>query len=123
VVELAPETPDTYHIVDEAMLRLIRPGGVFVNVGRGSVVDEDALARVAAEGRIQVGLDVYEVEPLPAASPLRRLPNVMLLPHLGGPTKDRRRDCGRFGVENLDRYLKGEPLESEVTLDIYDRAS
>lgn len=123
VVELAPETPETYHVVDEAKLRLIRPGGVFVNVGRGSVVDEEALARVAAEGQIQVGLDVYEVEPLPAESPLRRLPNVMLLPHLGGPTKDRRRDCGRFGVENLDRYAKGEPLESEVTLDIYDRAS
>jgi len=123
VVELAPATPQTYRVVDETMLRLIRPGGVFVNVGRGSVVDEDALARVAAEGEIQVGLDVYDVEPLPAESPLRRLPNVMLLPHLGGPTKDRRRDCGKFGVDNLDRYLNGEPLESEVTLDIYDRAT
>lgn len=123
VVELAPATPQTYHVVDEALLRRIRPGGVFVNVGRGSVVDEEALIRVASEGNIQVGLDVYEVEPLPADSPLRRLPNVMLLPHLGGPTKDRRRDCGRFGVENLNRYLNGEPLESEVTLDIYDRST
>lgn len=123
IVELAPGTPQTYHVVDETLLRMIRPGGVFVNVGRGSVVDEAALARVAADGEIQVGLDVYEVEPLPEDSPLRALPNVMLLPHLGGPTKDRRRDCGLFGVENLNRYLEGQPLESEVTLDIYDRAS
>lgn len=123
VVELAPSTAQNVHVVDEALLRRIRPGGVFVNVGRGDVVDEAALARVAEEGRIQVGLDVYEVEPLPADSPLRRLPNVMLLPHLGGPTKDRRRDCGKFGVENLRRYAEGAPLESEVTLEIYDRAT
>jgi phosphoglycerate dehydrogenase-like enzyme len=123
LVELAASTPQTWHSVDEAMLRRIPEGGAFINVGRGCVVDEAALARVAAEGRIQVALDVYEVEPLPADSPLRALPNVMLLPHLGGPTKDRRRDSGVFGFENLRRYASGEPLESEVTLDIYDRAT
>lgn len=123
LVELAASTPQTWHAVDEAMLRRIPAGGVFVNVGRGCVVDEAALARVAAEGNIQVALDVYEVEPLAADSPLRALPNVMLLPHLGGPTKDRRRDSGVFGFENLRRYSNGEPLESEVTLDIYDRAT
>lgn len=123
LVELAASTPQTFHSVNEEILRRIPPGGVFVNVGRGAVVDEAALARVAAEGNIQVALDVFEVEPLPASSPLRGLPNVTLLPHLGGPTKDRRRDCGLLGFENLRRYLNAQPLEAEVTLDVYDRAT
>lgn len=123
IVELAASTPETFHIVNEDVLRLIRPGGVFVNVGRGATVDEVALAKVAAEGRLQVGLDVYEVEPLPQDSPLRGLPNVSLLPHLGGPTKDRRRDCGALGYQNLRRYLDGQSLESEVTLEVYDRTT
>ncbi|HRJ72444.1 MAG TPA: hydroxyacid dehydrogenase [Terrimicrobiaceae bacterium] len=123
IVELAASTPETYHSVNEEMLRLIRPGGVFVNVGRGAIVDETALVRVAAEGRIEVALDVFEEEPLPAASPLRGMPNVTLLPHLGGPTKDRRRDSGLLCCHNLQRYLAGEPLEAEVTLDVYDRTT
>ncbi len=86
-------------------------------------MDEAALARVAAEGHIEVALDVYEVEPLPTDSPLRGLPNVTLLPHLGGPTKDRRRDSGALCCNNLQRYLAGRPLEAEITLDIYDRTT
>ncbi|CAN5530367.1 hydroxyacid dehydrogenase [soil metagenome] len=120
IVELAASTPQTYRSVNEEILRLIRPGGVFVNVGRGAIVDEAALARVAAEGKIQVALDVFEVEPLPAESPLRGMENVTLLPHLGGPTKDRRRDCGELGYLNLRRYLEGKPMEGEITLEIYD---
>lgn len=123
VVELAAATPETYHLVTERHLRLIPEGGVFVNVGRGCVVDEAALARVAAEGRLQIALDVFEKEPLPVESPLRGLPNVTLLPHLGGPTRDRRRDAGALALKNLRAYLHGEPLEAVVTLDIYDRST
>lgn len=123
LVELAASTPETFRSVNEDILRLIRPGGVFVNVGRGAIVDEAALARVAKEGRIEVALDVYDVEPLPVESPLRGLPNVTLLPHLGGPTKDRRKDSGLLCRNNLQRYLVGQPLEAEVTLDVYDRTT
>jgi phosphoglycerate dehydrogenase-like enzyme len=123
VVELAAATPENHHIITEKLLRSIPPGGVFVNVGRGSVVDEQALIRVAREGKLQVALDVYETEPLPGDSPLRGLPNVTLLPHLGGPTHDRRRDSGALALKNLRAYLRGEPLDSVVTLDIYDRAT
>jgi phosphoglycerate dehydrogenase-like enzyme len=105
------------------LLRLIPEGGVFVNVGRGLVVDEAAMARVAAEGRLQVALDVYEQEPLPAESRLRGMPNVTLLPHLGGPTRDRRRDSGALALKNLRAFLRGEALESLVTLEVYDRAT
>ena len=123
IVELAPLTPKTEGMVNEKILRLIKPGGVFVNVGRGAVVDEEALVRVASEGKIQVALDVFTKEPLAVDSPLRGMPNVTLQPHIAGPTKDRRSDCGEVAVRNLEQYFAGQPMESEVTLDVYDRAS
>lgn len=123
IVELAPLIPETVGIVTEKLLRLIRPGGVFVNVGRGAVVDEAALLRVAREGRIQVGLDVFADEPLPGDSGFRGLRNVTLTPHLAGPTTDRRRDAGAFGLRNLQAYVAGEPLEAVVTPFVFDRSS
>jgi phosphoglycerate dehydrogenase-like enzyme len=86
-------------------------------------VDEAALAQVAKDGKIQIALDVFEVEPLPKDSPLRGLPNVTLLPHLGGPTRDRRRDSGRLALNNLRAFLNGQPLEAVVSLDVYDRST
>jgi phosphoglycerate dehydrogenase-like enzyme len=123
IIELAPLVPSTVGMVTERLLRLIRPGGVFVNVGRGAVVDEEALLRVAREGAIQVALDVYGTEPLPASSGLRGLPNVILLPHLAGPTTDRRRDAGAFGLRNLRAYAAGEPIESVITPEIFDHST
>lgn len=123
VVELAPLIPETTGIITETLLRRLRPGAVFINVGRGAVVDEAALQRVAGEGRIQVGLDVFSEEPLPANSPFRGLRNVSLTPHLAGPTTDRRRDAGAFALRNLHAYVAGEPLEAVVTPEIYDRSS
>jgi phosphoglycerate dehydrogenase-like enzyme len=120
VIELAPLNPETMGIVTERLLRLIPAGGVFVNVGRGAVVDEEALLRVAREGRIQVGLDVYATEPLPADSGLRTLPNVALLPHLGGPTTDRCRDAGAFAERNLRAYASGRGLESVISPEVFD---
>jgi phosphoglycerate dehydrogenase-like enzyme len=120
VVEAAPLIPDTFRTVREHHLRLLRPGGVFVNVGRADVVDEDALVRVAAEGRLQFGLDVFSVEPLPAAHPLRGLLNVSLMPHLAGPTTDRRRDAGAWALRNLRAYAEGGPLAGQITAGNYD---
>lgn len=121
VVELAPLIPETEGIVTERLLRLLRPGSVFVNTGRGKVVDEAGLVRVAREGRVFFGLDVFAVEPLPADHPLRGLPNVGLTPHLGGPTTDRRRDAGSLAVDNLRAYVAGEPLEAVVTPALFDQ--
>jgi phosphoglycerate dehydrogenase-like enzyme len=123
IVELAPLIPATTGIITERLLRLIRPGGVFVNVGRGAVVDEAALLRVAKEGRIGVGLDVYTVEPLPADSGFRALPNVTLTPHTAGPTIDRYPDAGAFAVRNLRAHVEDRPLEAVVTPEIYDQSS
>ena len=120
VVELAPLVPETTGIVTEKLLRLIPAGGVFVNVGRGAVVDEAGLLRVAADGKIAVGLDVFTTEPLPADSGFRGLLNVTLTPHLAGPTTDRRRDAGEFALANLRAYAKGEPIAAQITPENYD---
>jgi len=120
IVELAPLIPATTGIIDEKMLRLIRPGGVFINVGRGAVVDEAALLRVAREGKIAIGLDVYTEEPLPANSGFRTLPAVSLTPHIAGPTIDRYPDAGAFAVKNLRAYAEDRPLEAVITPEVYD---
>ena len=124
IVELAALTDKTRGMVTEDLLRMIPHNGAFVNVGRGAVVDEEGLARVAAERPdLQVALDVYKVEPLPLDSPFRGMKNVLLLPHLGGPTTDRRRDAGDHGLRNLRRYLRGEDVVDPLNLSMYDRAS
>ena len=123
VVELAPLIPATTGIVTEKLLRLIRPGGIFVNVGRGAVVDEAALLRVAQEGNISVGLDVYTTEPLPADSGFRALPSVSLTPHTAGPTIDRYPDAGAFALKNLRAYAEDRPLDAVVTPEIFDHSS
>lgn len=120
VVELAPLIPETVRIVQERHLRLLRPGSVFVNVGRGDLVDEAALVRVAREGKVQFGLDVFTVEPLPRDHPLRGLLNVSLTPHLAGPTTDRRCDAGAWALRNLRAYAAGHPLSARVTVENYD---
>ena len=123
VVELAPLIPETRRIVTESLLRRLPEGGLFINVGRGSIVDEEALTRVAKEGTRWFGLDVFEDEPLPADHPLRSLPNVLLTPHVAGPTQDRCVDAGRHGLDNVRRYATGQSLHSEVTPERYDLAT
>ena len=109
--------------VTEAILRRLPDDAVFVNVGRGAVVDEDALAVLAGEGRLRVGLDVFQHEPLPPGSPLRGNPRVLLSPHVAGPIWENYPLCGAQALDNLAKYLRGEPPENRVTLEIYDRAT
>ena len=123
LVELAPGKPANHHLVGEDLLRLLPEQAVFVNLGRGMVVDEDALVRISREKGLHIALDVYETEPLPVDSPLRTLDNITLLPHLGGPTPDRRRDCGELALENLENYLGDKPLINLIDLNTYDRAT
>jgi len=123
LVELAPGKPANHHLVGDDLLSLLHEQAVFVNLGRGMVVDEDAMVRASRDRGLHIALDVYETEPLPVDSPLRGLDNITLLPHLGGPTPDRRRDCGELALENLQNYLDDKPLSNFIDLGIYDRAT
>ncbi len=123
VVELAPLISETTRSIRLEHLQRLRPGSLFVNVGRGATVDEDALLQIAREGRVHIGLDVFGTEPLPADSGFRGLHNVSLTPHLAGPTTDRRVDAGRFALANIRSYLSNQPLRSVVTAEVYDRST
>ncbi len=116
-------TPASRHSVTEDLLRMLPRGGVFVNVGRGAVVDEVALIRVASEGWLEVAIDVYETEPPPADSPLRGLRNVTMTPHIAGPTGDMLILCGRRAVENLAKFARGQKPDGLITPEMYDRAT
>ena len=117
LVEFAPLTPETAGVIDERLLRLIPEDGILVNSGRGAVLDQAALTRLALEGKITLALDVFTEEPLPPDSPLRGLPNVFLTPHIAGPTLDHYADLGWFALQNVAHYFKGEPLQ--VIIDVY----
>ena len=116
----AANTPANRHMVNARVLRLIEDGGYFINTSRGAVVDTEALIAELKTGRISAALDVYEEEPLPAASPLRDIPNCMVVPHRAGPTPDRRKDMGKYAVDNILRWTRGEPLLGIVDLKKYD---
>lgn len=107
-------TPKTYRQIGERLLRLLPDGALLINTARGSVVDEEALARALKEGRFQAVLDVFETEPLPMDSPLRGLSNAMLIPHMGGPTMDRRPVVTRSLLGAIARVLAGEPSRLEI---------
>lgn len=119
VVVVEASTPANRYSVRESHLRKLG-SGVFVNIARGQLVDEDALVLVASEGELRVGLDVYQEEPLPKGHPLRGMPNVCLLPHIAGPTADRCRDSGALAARNIRNFLQGEPLAGNITLERYD---
>lgn len=106
-----PLTPETEHLIGEAQLRAMKSGAYLVNIARGRVVDEQALIRALREGWIGgAGLDVTEVEPLPAHSPLYTMPNVILTPHIAGVSVHYENRLAQLFAENLRRYRSGEPL-------------
>jgi len=104
-----PLTPDTENLIDAKTLALMKPTAHLINVGRGKIVDEDALIRALAEQRIAAaGLDVTREEPLPAASPLWAMPNVIVTSHVAGETQRYEDSVIDILLENLDRLWRGE---------------
>jgi phosphoglycerate dehydrogenase-like enzyme len=107
-----PGTRETRHLVDAAAIGAMKPGAYFVNVGRGTVVDEEALVEGLKNGHLSgAALDVFEVEPLPEESPLWELENVIISPHATDmvPSIINKRQTDLF-CENLRRYLDGDSL-------------
>jgi phosphoglycerate dehydrogenase-like enzyme len=104
-----PLTPETENLIDAAALAAMKPTAYLINVARGRVVDETALVSALQDKRIAgAGLDVTHEEPLPAASPLWTMPNVLLTPHTGGETQRYEDAVIDILLENLERLWRGE---------------
>ena len=115
VVVTLPLTPETHGLVGRDAIASMKKTAVLVNVGRGPVVDEEALVEALAQGRLRgAALDVFETEPLPAASPLWRLPNVLLSPHCADHVPGWVDEAMRVFLQQLERFRRDEPLRDEV---------
>ncbi|MGW3293297.1 hydroxyacid dehydrogenase [Streptomyces xiamenensis] len=119
----APATPATRHLIDTDRLRLMPDGATLVNTARGSLVDTEALTRHLTTGRINAVLDVTDPEPLPAHSPLFRLPNVFLTPHVAGSQGNELSRLGRSALSEVERAVRGEPMAHRVDLAALPRSA
>lgn len=113
VIMTAPHTPLTDRMLDAAAFGAMRDGAYFINIGRGATVDEGALIAALQSGKLAgAALDVFAEEPLPAASPLWDLPNVLVSPH-SASTSDKENDrLTELFCDNLRRFLDGRPLRN-----------
>jgi len=111
---MLPGGKDTQNVINADIFQKLGPSGIFINVGRGSSVDEIALATALQEQHIfAAGLDVYADEPnVPEA--LLEMNNIVLLPHIGSATVETRRAMGQLTIDNLGAYFSGKPLLTEV---------
>ena len=113
-----PHTPATYHLLSARRLKLMQPHAIIVNTARGEIIDESALADILAKGGIAgAGLDVFEFEP--AINPkLLKLPNAVLLPHLGSATVEARTEMGEKVIINLKTWMDGHRPPDRVLMSM-----
>ena len=112
-----PYTPQTHHIVNQAVFDALPDDAYLINVARGPCVDTAALIRTVRAGRLRgAGLDVLEQEPHPPESEVWDLPNVLITPHMAGASPRRGERVVPFVTDNLRRYIRGEPLNNVVDL-------
>lgn len=97
-------------IVGAAELAAMKPGAMLVNTSRGPLVDQPALLEALHAGRIRAGIDVYDIEPLPAGHPLLKAPNTVLTPHLGYVTEENYRAYFQGAVEAIEAFQAGAPI-------------
>ena len=116
----APETAQTRHMIGADLLSRLADGAVLINTARGGIFDEAALIDELATGRIFAFLDVTDPEPPAPDSPLRRIENVVVTPHIAGCIDNCNR-MGELAVEEVRRYLAGEPAVNEIRPDMLDR--
>jgi len=108
LINVLPLTPETYHILGERELSLMKEGSFLFSIGRGKTIDEKALKKILQTKKIQAVLDVFEKEPLPSKSKLWGLKNVTITPHVSGINLPE--EISEEFVRNYERWVKGEPL-------------
>ena len=104
-----PGGESTRHIVDDGVLSALPDGALLVNVGRGALIDTDALVDHVARGRLRSALDVTDPEPLPEDHPLWSLPGSLVVPHVGGASSAMKPRTVRLIRNQIKRMLGGEP--------------
>ncbi|MFG2968496.1 MULTISPECIES: D-2-hydroxyacid dehydrogenase [unclassified Streptomyces] len=115
VISAAPLTEQTYGMFDEHRFGVMQPSACFINVGRGQLVDEEALVRALTRRWISAAaLDVFATEPLPADSPLWDVPGLIVSPHMSGDTVGWRDELGSQFVELYERWAAGRSLLNVV---------
>ena len=115
VVLLLPATPETDNFVNAARLEKMKKTAWLLNFGRGHLIKDDDLIAAAKAGTIAGAvLDVFRQEPLPSDHPFWTTENIMVLPHIGGPHPRRDSIVARLFVDNLRRFLDGDPLKEVV---------
>jgi phosphoglycerate dehydrogenase-like enzyme len=118
LVICAPQTPETVDLLGPAEMAALKPGVVFVNIGRGTIVDDAALERGLRSGQIAfAALDVFREEPLPADSPFWELPNVLINPHSASTVDAENSKLTDIFIRNLGHYLAGEIEQMAPQLD------
>ena len=119
VVSALPLTAETHHLLSDREFAAMKPTAVVINVGRGPVIDQEAIVRALISKRIKgAGLDVFEVEPLPAGDPMYKLENVLLSPHCADHTADWLNSAMRFFIEQDRRFSNGDPLQNVVNKNL-----
>lgn len=119
VVLCAALTPETRGMFDKRRLSRLRDGSYLINVARGGLIDLEALLSELRTGRITAALDVTDpLEPLPPDHELRKLPNVILTPHIAAGGIEMRQAIGATAVAEVIRFAKGEPLLNRVTTEM-----
>ena len=115
VVLAAPATSETRGMMNERTLGLMKPSAVLVNVARGDLIDSEALLSALDRGLLSaVGLDVTDPEPLPDGHPLWSCPQLLISPHVGGPSTAMWPRAYRLMSEQLRRFAAGDPLLNVV---------
>ena len=118
VVLAVPETDSTRAMIGPAELRAMKRSAFIVNVARGSIIDQAALVDALTNGVIAGAcLDVFEVEPLPADSPLWTMPNVIVTPHIAGMREDYSERFMDIFIDNLGRFARSAPLRNLVDVN------
>lgn len=117
VVLIVPHTPQTEKMIGAPEFAAMKQGAYLINIARGAVVDEPALIEALQDGRLAgAALDVFAVEPLPAESPLWKMPNVLVSPHSASTSNRENERIVALFCDNLRRFLDGRPLRNQLDL-------
>lgn len=114
----APEVPETFRMINEKALSLMRDGATLINTARGSLVDTEALTAELESGRLHAVIDVTDPDPLPVHSPLFDAPNLVLTPHIAGSQGNELHRLGDAAFREVTRFATGRPLLNQVKAEV-----